>query len=224
MPTASLPGLTPQKLFNLFYKFPLEHIPLVRDQSIKAYISKERTTRQANTVDFFNRDLIQSLSEIMERLPEDDFFTEVDNLGDQLQEIPMIDSQQFTVQFLPVSQFNSIYRPLEELEESLFRVVLEELELPVLVFNSRKDLIFKNKKSRKLQRSFQEVIGIKYGTLEEYLPSHFYDLLDQSERTKVYNLEAGEREIIYRYKVARQELAKGLVYVIIFLNSGDEGM
>ncbi len=224
MAAASLSGLTPQKLFTLFYKYPLEHLPLVRDQSIKAYISKERATRQANTVDFFNRDLIQSVSEIMERFPEEDFFSEVDKLGDELQEIPMIDSQQFTVQFLPVSEFNSIYRPMEELDESIFRVVLEELDLPVLVFNSRKDLIFKNKKSRKLQRSFQEVIGIKYGTLEEYLPAHFYDLLDQSERSKVYNLAAGEKEMVYRYKVARQELAKGLVYVIIFLNSGDEGM
>lgn len=224
MTTASLPGLTPEKLFHLFYKFPLTHLPLVREQVIKAFISKEKTVRQANTVDFFNRDLIQNLSNIMIRMPEEDFFQEIDRLGSEVREIPLIDAQHFTVQFLPLSQFNSIFRPMEDLEDSVFRILLDDFDLPVLVFNARKELIYRNKKSRRLQRSFQEVIGIKYASLEEYLPVHFYELLDRADRNKVYNLEAGEKEFVYRYKVGRHDLAKGLAYVVTFLNAGDEGL
>ncbi len=221
--TSSLPmALNPDKLIQIFYKYPLEFIPITHDQAIKGYISKENTFRQSNTQDFFTRDLVLSVTHLLVKMDEEKFFEELDQHGEDLPEIPTIISKNFTVRLIPRSEFNAIFRPVEELPAGDFKTILDEMTLPVLIFNSRHQLIYKNKKSRRLLRAFQLSLASRSTRFEDYLPSDFFNLLDEPNSQRIYHLDAGTGEKPFDYKVTKIELPKGPISMTVFLPTGDD--
>jgi hypothetical protein len=216
-------SMSPDKLMQIFYKYPLlEYLPITSEQNIKAFLSKEMTFRQANTKEFFDKDLIQSIPHIMVKMNEDLFFEELDKQIDDLVEIPIVDAKNFTLKFLSRNEFYAVYRPVEELPAGDFKTLLDEMTMPVLIFNSHHRLIYKNKKSRKLLRAFQESLASKSTKFEDYLPGAFFHLLDEPDSKRTYHLDAGTGVKPFDYRLSMIELPRGPVSMVAFLPNQDD--
>ena len=144
--------LTPQAILNLFLKYSLKNIPIVKDKEIKSYIAKDKTLRQANHNEFFEKPLTKILSHLLQDIDNEIFFQELDSVA--LEAIPIIDSDNFSVQTISYEDFNSKYRPISHLPENFYKEVFEELHTAIVFFNSKKEIIFSNQAAKKLVKKY----------------------------------------------------------------------
>jgi len=220
VPTETAVALKPQVLLKVFYGCGLSAIPIVREQAIKSYLTHEKTMSKVHSEAFFREDIIQYLPYLTEKRNDADFFKEIDEKAPA--KVPIVDAQSFALTELSASEFNMRFRPLQELSGDEYQRLLEDVASPVLVFNSRRELIFRNKASRRLLRILQENLGGRQTRIEEYLPPEFFNLLVKPDGERVYELMTGNGARVARYRLCRLELGRGEVTMATFFSAGGE--
>jgi len=212
--------LCPESLIKIFYKFPLSVIPIVNEIEIKGFISKEKTLRQANASNFFSLDFANCIRLVLEYNSEEILFQEIDNLA--LEKIPVVDSQKFTLKIITGVQFFSQYRPVDEIIQSDFKDIIDSLDLPVFIFNTKNILIYKNKAVRKLKSSFSNSSGNKRSDIMEFFPSEFFNYLEAPKASGMYTMKSGEFH--YKYRVQQIEFKRGLLNCVYFISASDNSI
>lgn len=210
-------ALTPEKLIQVFYTCGLSAIPIVRDDTIRTYLAHEKVESRVHTDAFFRDDIIAMLPQLTQRLEDQVFFTEVDRLAPA--QVPVVDAQTFGLELLELSAFNTRFRPLTELAPGDYQSLLEDAACPILLFNTRHDLIFRNKYHRKLLTLFQNHLGGRRPKVEEYLPPPFFKTLDRHDTEKTYELSTSDGSRLVRYRLSRLTLQGGDVILVTFLLS-----
>ena len=164
--------LTLEKIFNLFFKFPIHYIPIVSGETVFSFISKAKTLREASNPSIFAQDLNKLLEHIFENIDIEVFFVNIDELN--IEKIPIINFEDLSIKILTMSQFNSIFRPLSKLSNEHLRHIVDELSLAFLVFNSRHQMIYQNKSLTKLHKSLSKEMGIRKKSFTHFLTPNFF--------------------------------------------------
>lgn len=212
---APVQSLKLEKLIQLFFTSGLPAIPIVKDDLIRTYLTQEKVERRVYTDAFFKEEFITMLPDLTERMENRLFFEVIDRI--QPPQVPVVDSLTFSLDLLDRTAFNTRFRPLTELVEGDYRKILEDAGSPILVFNTRHELIFRNKACRRLLHLFQNHLGGRRPRIEEYLPEPFFRVLDRHDSEKPYELTTGDGTRLVRYRLGRLQLTGGEVVVVTFL-------
>jgi PAS domain-containing protein len=173
---------------------------------------------KVHTDAFFREDIVLILPYLTEKRSDADFFKEIDEKTPA--KVPIVDAQSFALSMLTASEFNMRFRPMQDLTGDEYQRILEDVASPVLVFNSRRELIFRNKACRRLLRILQENLGGRQTRIEEYLPPEFFSLLSKPDPERVYELMTGSGAKVARYRLSRLELGRGEITVATFFAAG----
>ena len=199
--------ITAEDIFNLFFKYSLDSIPVIRNEEIKGYISKGKTLRQANHTEFFKKPLTANLSRILEDLKLEDFFQKVDRLQDPVV-IPTVHSLDLSIYLYSEEEFNLTFRPVLNLGLGEYKTIFDFLNLPVFIFNSKLTVVYVNRKAKTLKTQLT-------GEEEDYFSlfsKSIYDHLANLKEDKLYTDRTDGRKITYRLQMI--DLSKGVVYVL----------
>ena len=206
--------LTAEKIFHLFFKFPIQHIPIVSQGQIYSYISKTKTLREASSPSFFRVDLASVMEKILETGEENIFFRRIDEMA--LRQIPVVELEDLRIRFLVAKEFNARFRPVTELEASNFEKIVNELDTALLVINSKNQIIYKNKRVRELSRLLSGETGVKKKSLLDYFPKSFFSYLEEAMPGKVYSLSFSR--LVIKYRIQEIILDRSTVKLVYFFN------
>lgn len=206
--------LTIEKIFNLFFKFPIRYIPIVSGETVFSFISKAKTLREASNPSIFEQDLNNLLKNIFENIDANIFFTNIDELN--IEKIPIINFEDLSIKVLTISQFNSMFRPLAKISDEQMRQIVDELVLAFFILNSRNQMIYQNKLAIKLHKSLVKETGMRKKSLIDFLPQSFYQNIENKTPEKIYAFKIRDRELNYR--IQSMIINKGVVNLVYFLN------
>lgn len=209
--------LTPERIFNLFFKFPITHIPITSQETICSFISKAKTLREASDTGFFKRNLADLLKNTFDRNDSNQisqFFTHIDKQKN-LKVIPTIQLEDMSIQILDIHKFNTMFRPIIELVDEHFRQILEKLNLAFLILNSRNEIIYQNKSVTKLHKFLAKETGARKKSILDYFPKSFYQNIIDASPEKIYNLRTSNQ--LLKYKVQYISINHGRVNLVYFL-------
>ncbi|HMB00931.1 MAG TPA: hypothetical protein VKS21_08085 [Spirochaetota bacterium] len=202
--------LSPERIFSLFYKYKLSYIPVVKQQKIQGFISREKTRVQANKVAFFESRIEVNLKYIFQTIDAKVFFSELDNLG--LSVVPFVDSENFLIKSLSCSDFNSIFRPVQELSGEEFLSLITEYNLPVFILNSHFDSIYVNKQGKLFLKNSDTGAGKKGKNIMNVIPADFLKKFEEADRDKIYKLYKGSKE--HHLRIFNINFKRGRIWVI----------
>ncbi len=199
--------ITPEDIFNLFFKYSLDSIPVIRNHEIKGYISKGKTLRQANHVEFFKKPLTANLSRILENLQLEDFFQKVDKLEEPVI-IPTVNSLDLSIYLYSEEEFNLTFRPVLNLGLGEYKTIFDFLKLPIFIFNSKLAVVYVNRKAEEFKTQFTEEKEDYFALFSKSIYEHLANLKED----KLYTDRRDGRKITYRLQTI--DLSKGAVYVL----------
>ena len=216
--------LTPQAILNLFLKYDVKHIPIVSNKEtnkeIKSYVSKNKILRQANHHEFFEKPLTEVLSHLLQDIDNEIFFQELDTVA--LEDIPIIDADNFSVKTISYEDFNAKYRPITHLPDDFYKEVFEKLHTAIVFFNSKREIIFSNRSAQDLVKRYlgAEERGDKFlklfsdDKIDEIIT--LFDGADKKKKTKVHLY----RQInhTFYYKCDAMSFGRGKLYVLMLYN------
>lgn len=207
-------ALTPDKLFQIFTKYPVGYLPLVTEDEIRGYISKANIIRLANFDHFMGGNLRDFLAQLFVKQNDALFFKEIENK--KLLKIPAIDHIGFFFKEFEFIDFVQRFRPVTSIETEQLIQVFNQITLPLLIFNNSRTLLYQNEAVKRLHNLFCNSIGEALPNIIDFFPDEFFEMM-KGASGEVRCMKYGKDS--YQFRIQSVSLEQGSVCVVVFLNA-----
>ena len=203
---------TIKDILAIFINFSVKKLPIVSERKILGFIVKDMIIRNSNIPGFLDLGFMKNLSQLVTNEKVDDYFRYIENSN--IESVPVLNSEDFNILQYKKDDFLKEYNPITRLMVDDYKIILDDIDFPILITNIKKEILYYNNKFNSYRLHFYLDENILNKHISEILGKNILKNFEIENENNVFSNRVNNFQI--KYKINKLSLPYGNVYILYF--------